>query len=140
MGNERCNRLLMTNLLRSHGLVAVFCASDGVHSMQGSHRCEGTSSNVHQIVENGSFCASGSSKWQDLGLKRQKSSTDRFHVFFLTGWQGFIASEAAIRERKDRHGDGGHIGDMAKFCLLSKKEQSLLCCSWLCKHHVIQCI
>jgi hypothetical protein len=75
--------------------------------MQGSHRCEGTSSNVHRIVENGSFCASGSSKWLDLGLKRQKSSTDRLHVFFSTGWQSFIAIEAAIKERKDRHGDGG---------------------------------
>jgi hypothetical protein len=138
MANERCNRLLMTNLLRNHGLVAVFCPLEGVHSTQGSHRCEGTSSNVHpRIIENGSFCASGSSKWLDLGLKRQKSSTDRFHVLFSTGWQGFIAIETAIGERKDR--DGGHMGDMAKFGLLSKKEQSLLC-SWLCKHHVIQCV
>jgi hypothetical protein len=72
-------------------------------------------------------------------LNDKKSSTDRFHVLFSTGWQGFIAIEAAIGERKDRHGDGGHIGDMAKFCLLSKKEQSLLC-SWLCKHHVIHCM
>jgi hypothetical protein len=139
MGNEHHDRLLMTDLLRNHGLVAVFCASDGVYSMQGSHRCKGTSSNVHRIVEKGSFCASESPKWLDLGLKRQKSSTDRFHVFSSTGWQGFIAIEAAIRERKDRHGDGGHIGDMAKFCLLSKKEQSLLY-SWLYKHHVIQSI
>jgi hypothetical protein len=52
MGSEHHNRLLMTDLLRNHGLVAVFCASEGVHSMQGrSHRCEGTSSNVHRIVE-----------------------------------------------------------------------------------------
>jgi hypothetical protein len=139
MVNEHYNRLLMTDLLRNHGLIAVFCASEGVHSMQGSHRREGTSSNVHRIVENGSFCASGSSKWLDLGPKRQMSNTDRLHVLFSTGWQGFIAIEAAIGERKDRHGDGGHIGDMAKFCLLSKKEQSSLY-SWLFKHHIIQCI
>jgi hypothetical protein len=67
--------------------------------------------------------ASGSSIWLERGLERQKSSTDRFHVLFSTGWQGFIAIEAVVGERKDRHGDGGHIGDMAKFCLLSKKEQ-----------------
>jgi hypothetical protein len=55
-------------------------------------------------------------------------------VLFSTGRQGFIAIEAAIGERKDRHGDGGHIGNLAKFCL-SKKEQSLLH-QWLCKHQV----
>jgi hypothetical protein len=60
-------------------------------------------------------------------------------VLFSTGWQGFIAIEAAIGERKDRHGDGGHIGNMAKFCLLLKKEQPLLR-SWLHKHHVIHCV
>jgi hypothetical protein len=100
MCNEHCNWLLMTDLLVSHGLVAVFCVSEGVHSLQGSHQCEGMSSNVHRIGENGSFCASGSSKWLALGLKRQKSSTDRFHVLFSTGWQGFIAMKPPLGREK----------------------------------------
>jgi hypothetical protein len=125
----------MTDLLHDHGLVPVFCALEGVHSMQGSHGCEGMSSTVHRIVKNRSFCTSGSSKWLDLGLKQRKSSTGQFHVLFSTGWQGFIAiEEAAIGERKDHHGDGGHTDNVAKFCL-SKNEQSLLC-SWLCKHQM----